>query len=166
MTARKTKRRLDDWPPIGLRPIVMQRQVNAEKNHEAVRAWGADRIVEYTRATLDSTFLALHLKLHQPTTPAMEVLLADILTGKVKAKLRPKKKWLSPDALAVYRHWHDVIRAKLEEGDPDYEKAAKLWGGSVNSKGERTKAAWLMTATMYGISPREAEKIYWSKSST
>ncbi len=166
MTARKPKRRLDDWPPIGLGPIVMQRQPTAEKDREAVLAWGPDRIVQYTRATLDSTFLALHLKLHQPTTPAMDVLLADILIGKVKVKPRPTKKWLSPDALSVFRHWHDVNRAKLEEWDAGFVKAAELYGGSVESKSERTKAAWLMTATLFGISPREAKKLYWTKTST
>ena len=163
---KKAKRRLEDWPPIGLGPIVMERQATAAKDCEAVLAWGPARIVQYTRATLDSTFLALHLRLHQATTPEMSDLLADILTGKVKAKPRPKKKWLSPEALAVFKHWHDVHRAKLEEGDAGYEDFARALGARIERKGERAKAAWRMTGAAFGLSGREAEKFYYSKTKT
>ena len=164
MTARKGKRRLDDWPSIGNGPIVMKRQGHAANDRKAVLAWGADRIVQYTRATRDSYFLALYMRLHQPTTPAMDELLADILDDKVTVKPRPGKHWLSPDALAVFRHWHDVHRAKIEEGDAGYlETVAKVFGSFADTKRDRTDAAWRMSAMMFDISVREAKKLYWSK---
>jgi hypothetical protein len=141
----------------------MKRQPSAAKNHEAVLAWGPARIVAYTRATLDSTFLAMHLRLHQPTTPEVDDLLADILGGKVKAKPRPSKKWLSPEALAVFRHWHELNRTKLEEGDAGVVDFAKAIGQRVALKGDRTKAAWHMTGAIFSISAREAKKLYYAR---
>ena len=53
---KKGKRRLEEWPPHPLGPFLME---SSERNPTSFRDWGADRIVQYTRATLDSTLGAL-----------------------------------------------------------------------------------------------------------
>ena len=93
----------------------------------------------------------------------MDELLSDILTGKVKAKLRPSKRWLPPEALDVFKHWHNVIRANLEEGDAGTEAMPNFRDWPIDTKGNRTETAWRITGAIFSISPREAKRLYFSQ---
>jgi hypothetical protein len=107
-------------------------------------------IVDYTRAALDTRHLIAHLRLHRAMTPALYDLVAAILAGTIKAKLRAPKGW-TPTAKYA-RDYYKRVRGELEAGDLLREGQAQALRCAIDTKGKRTKAAQAIVADIHRVS--------------